>query len=54
MNNHNCPDRTLQQEPQLFNEVKYDLCNKCGGHHEIVNLEYELCRECADEDISDV
>ena len=50
MDRYDCPDRTLEQEPQLFNEVKYDFCRKCGGHNEIVNLEYELCQGCVDEE----
>ena len=53
MNRYDCPDRTLQHEPQLFQEAKYDNCRKCGGHHEIVNLEYELCQGCADEEYFD-
>ena len=50
MDRYDCPDRTLEQEPQLFNEVKYDFCRKCGGHNEIVNLEYELCQGCVNEE----
>ena len=50
LNKSDCPDWTLQQEPQLFNEDVYDICRKCGGHHEIIDLEYELCQECVDEE----
>ena len=50
MNRYNCPDWTLQQEPQLFNEVIYDICNCCGGHHEIIDVENELCQGCVDEE----
>ena len=53
MNRYDCPDKTLRDEPQLFQEAKYDNCRKCGGHHEIVNLEYELCQGCADEEYFD-
>ena len=50
MDRYDCPDRTLQQEPQLFNEDVYDICRKCGGHHEIIDLEYELCQGCVNEE----
>ena len=50
MDRYDCPDRTLQQEPQLFNEDVYDICNCCGGHHEMIDVENELCQECIDEE----
>ena len=50
MNNHDCPDRTLEQEPQLFNEDVYDTCSCCGEHREMIDVENELCQECIDEE----
>ena len=49
MDRYDCPDRTLRDEPQLFNEVIYDICNCCGGHHEMIDVENELCQGCVDE-----
>ena len=50
MDRYDCPDRTLRDEPQLFNEAIYDICNCCGGHHEMIDVENELCQDCVDKE----
>ena len=50
VNRYNCPDWTLQQEPQLFNEDVYDICSCCGENREMIDVENELCQECIDEE----
>ena len=50
MDRYYCPDKTLRDEPQLFNEVVYDICSCCGGHREMIDVENELCQECIDEE----